>query len=323
MLHYVFLLSCNVVLIIFPLLIAVAYLTLLERKFIGAMQLRLGPNVTGPYGFGQPIADAIKLLSKEFIFPEKADKFLFTLAPILMFSLSMVGWAVIPIQNHVLANINLGVLYLLGVFSLSIYSVVIAGWSSGSTYSFLGAVRAAAQMISYELPMGMCLICVVLISGSLDLVTIAETNPCWQLELLMIPVCVIFFICTLAETNRHPFDLPEAEGELVGGYHVEYSSVGFALFFLAEYANMILSCVLTSIFFLGAWHAPFGIRGLEIIPGSIWLTLKVSFCIMLFITIRASLPRYRYDQLMILSWKYLLPITFLLVINIAIAVTYL
>ncbi len=301
----------KILLLLIPLLVSVAYLTLAERKIIGWMQLRVGPNVTGPFGLLQPIADAIKLLFKEPILPDKANKILFTLAPVVTFSLAMLGWAVIPIEDYVIADINVGVLYLLATSSLSVYGIVIAGWASNSQYAFLGAIRSAAQMISYELSIGLCIVCVLLVTGSLNLREIVEAQKHmpWHYQLLLWPMFVIFFISILAETNRHPFDLPEAEAELVAGYHVEYSSMGFALFFLGEYANMILMSAIATIAFLGGWLPPFGLDFLSFIPGIIWFILKVAFCLFVFIWVRAALPRYRYDQLMRLGWKMFLPIT--------------
>lgn len=284
------------------------------------MQLRLGPNVTGPLGLWQPIADAIKLLVKEPLLPDRSDKILFWLAPIITFVLAMAGWAVIPVsQGAVIADINVGILYLLAISSLSVYGIIIAGWASNSNYAFFGAIRSAAQMISYEVAIGLCIISVLLVTGSLNLseIVLAQKNrPLW-LDLLLMPMGVVFFISALAETNRHPFDLPEAEGELVAGYHVEYSSLLFSMFFLGEYANMTLMSALTTLLFLGGWLPPFGIELLSIVPGFVWFALKVGLCLFIFIWIRASIPRYRYDQLMVLGWKVFLPLTFCWVVGLA------
>ncbi len=306
----------SILFLIIPLLLSVAYLTLLERKIIGWMQLRQGPSVVGPFGLLQPIADALKLVFKEVILPVNSDKMLFLLAPVITFVLAMVGWAVIPINGQAIANINVGVLYLLATSSLGVYGIIIAGWASNSQYAFLGAIRSSAQMISYELSMSMCIACVLLLTGSMNLTEIvyAQHHLPWYLHLLLMPVLIIFFISVLAETNRHPFDLPEAEAELVAGYHVEYSSMPFALFFLGEYANMILGSAMTTVLFLGGWLPWFG---LQFIPAICWFIFKVVLCLFMFIWIRAALPRYRYDQLMRLNWKLFLPMTLILFVFIA------
>lgn len=310
--------------LLIPLLISVAYLTLAERKVIGWMQLRLGPNVVGPFGLLQPIADALKLMFKESIIPNKSDKVLFLAAPVITFTLAMIGWAVIPINTFVIANINVGVLYLLAISSLGVYGIIIAGWASNSKYAFLGAIRSAAQMISYEVAIGLCVVCVLLNANSLNLTDIVQANKNMPLymELLLLPMFVIFFISILAETNRHPFDLPEAESELVAGYNVEYSSMQFALFFLGEYANMILMSAMAVILFMGGWLPPFGLEFLNIIPGTLWFILKVMFCLFIFIWLRAALPRYRYDQLMHLGWKVFLPIALIWVVLISSVIVY-
>ena len=287
--------------LVIPLILCVAYLTYAERKIIASMQLRVGPNVVGPLGLLQPIADAVKLIFKETIIPERSNKFLFMLAPVITFILAMIGWAVMPVSEHfVIADINVGVLYLLAISSLGVYGVVIAGWASNSKYAFLGAIRSAAQMVSYEVAIGFSIVCVLIYSGSLNLREIVESHKHMPLymELLLLPMFVVFFISILAETNRHPFDLPEAEAELVAGYNVEYSSMGFALFFLGEYANMILMSGIATILFLGGWLPPFNIQFLNFMPGFFWFALKVAFCLFVFIWVRAALPRYRYDQLM-------------------------
>lgn len=302
----------KILLILVPLLLTVAYLTYAERRVIGLMQMRRGPNMVGYFGLLQPIADAIKLLFKEVIIPSKARKVVFVIAPMITFILSMIGWAVIPFdQGMVLANINVGVLYVFAISSLGVYGIIMAGWASNSTYAFLGAIRSSAQMISYEVSIGLVIVTVLLCTGSLNLTEIVEyqrTMPLW-IQLLLAPMAVIFFISVLAETNRLPFDLPEAEAELVAGYNVEYSSMSFALFFLGEYANMVLMSAITTTFFLGGYLPPFTITALEIVPGIVWFALKVAFLLFVFLWIRASLPRYRYDQLMRIGWKFFLPFT--------------
>ncbi len=310
--NYISHIAFKILILVIPLILFVAYLTYFERRVIGLMQMRKGPNIVGPFGLLQPIADAIKLIFKEIIIPSKSNKILFILAPMITFTLSLIGWAVIPIsQQFVIANINVGVLYVLAISSLGVYGIIIAGWASNSKYAFLGAIRSSAQMISYELSMGLVIICVLLVTGSLNLSTIVETQrnmPIW-IKLLISPMAIIFFISVLAETNRLPFDLPEAESELVAGYNVEYSSMSFALFFLGEYANMALVSAMTTTFFLGGYLPPFGLECLEFIPGAIWFLLKITCLIFVFLWIRATLPRYRYDQLMIIGWKVLLPIS--------------
>ena len=310
----------KILVVLLPLLLAVAYLTYMERKVIGAMQLRKGPNVVGPFGLLQPLADALKLIFKESILPTGANKFLFFIAPIITFSLAMIGWAVIPLnQDFVIANVNVGVLYLIAISSLEVYGVIIAGWASNSKYAFLGAIRSAAQMISYEVSMGLIIITVLICTGTLNLTELvdrAQDFPLY-LDLLLFPMMVVFFISILAETNRHPFDLPEAEAELVAGYNVEYSSMSFALFFLGEYANMILMSAILTIFFLGGWYPPFGIDALSFIPGTIWFIMKILFSLFIFIWIRAAFPRYRYDQLMRLGWKVFLPLSLIWVVLIS------
>lgn len=306
--------------IIIPLIVCVAYLTYAERRIIGLMQLRRGPNVVGPFGLLQPIADGIKVLTKEVIVPSNANKVLFIIAPMITFALSIVGWAVIPFDKGlVLANINVGVLYILAISSLSVYGIIIAGWASNSKYAFLGAIRSSAQMISYEISMGLVIVTVLLATGTLNLTEIVEAqkNFPWWMDVLLAPMAVVFFISVLAETNRLPFDLPEAEAELVAGYNVEYSSMTFAMFFLGEYANMILASAMTTTLFMGGYLPPFGIEALNIVPGVVWFLLKVSFLLFCFLWIRATLPRYRYDQLMRLGWKVFLPMTLLWVVLIA------
>ena len=293
-----------------PILIAVAFLTLAERRIIGAMQLRKGPNVVGPYGLLQPFADAVKLLFKETILPTGCSPVVFFLAPMVTFSLAMIAWAVIPVDDGwVISNINVGVLYLFAVSSLGVYGIVMAGWASNSRYAFLGAMRSAAQMVSYEVSIGFVMISVLLTAGTLNLSEIVEAQKGLWFFIPHFPMFILFFISVLAETNRHPFDLPEAESELVAGFMTEYSSMAFALFFLGEYANMIMMSGMVSILFLGGWLAPFDIAIFNAVPGIIWFALKISFCLFVFIWVRATFPRYRYDQLMRLGWKVFLPLS--------------
>ncbi len=300
----------KIILIIIPLLFFIAYLTFFERKVIGAIQLRKGPNVVGPFGLLQPIADGIKLLTKETIIPTNSNKLIFLFSPILTFTLALIAWAVIPVDyGMVLSNINVGILYVLAVSSLGVYGIIMAGWSSNSRYAFLGALRSAAQMISYEVSIGLIIISILLSVGSLNLTDIVMAQENLWYIIPHFPIFLIFFISTLAETNRAPFDLPEAEAELVAGYNVEYSALTFGLFFLGEYGNMILMSSMTTILFLGGWHAPFDINFLTIIPGFFWFFIKVCVLLFAFLWIRATLPRYRYDQLMRLGWKVFLPIT--------------
>jgi NADH-quinone oxidoreductase subunit H len=291
-----------------PVLIGVAYLTLAERKVLAAMQMRRGPNIVGPFGLLQPFADAIKMLMKETIIPSGASRFLFILAPMLLFMLAMLAWAVIPVnEGWAIADINVGVLYLFAISSLGVYGVIIAGWASNSKYAFLGALRSAAQMVSYEVSMGFVIVTVLLCVGSLNLSEVVRAQTKVWFFIPLFPMFVIFFISTLAETNRAPFDLPEGESELVAGFFVEYSSMSFALFFLGEYANMILMSALTTILFLGGWVPPMAIEPFIWIPGPIWFILKICLCLFTFIWVRATFPRYRYDQLMRLGWKVFLP----------------
>ena len=297
----------KIVAIVLPVLLSVAYLTYFERKVIGAMQLRRGPNIVGPFGLLQPMADGLKLFLKETIIPSGANRVVFMIAPMVTFILALVAWAVIPFdEGMVLADINVGILYLFAISSLGVYGILMAGWASNSRYAFLGAIRSAAQMVSYEVSMGLIIITVLLCVGSLNLSDIVMAQKGMWFVFPLFPMAVIFFISTLAETNRHPFDMPEAEAELVAGYNVEYSAMGFALFFLGEYANMILMSAMTSILFLGGWLAPFG---LTFIPGPIWLAVKIAFCLFIFLWVRATFPRYRYDQLMRLGWKVFLPLS--------------
>lgn len=299
-------LECLAILV--PLLMAVAYLVYGERKVLGAMQLRKGPNTVGPFGLFQTFADAIKMLTKETVIPSGANRVLYLLAPFLTFVLAMMAWAVIPTNNGwAIANINVGVLYLLGVSSLGVYGILIAGWASNSKYAFMGGLRSAAQMVSYEVSLGLVIVSIVLIVGSLNLNDIVLAQRHVWFALPMLPMFVIFFISSLAETNRAPFDLPEGESELVAGFFVEYSSLAFGLFFLGEYMNMILMSAMTSILFLGGWLPPIDIAPFNWVPGPIWLILKICFVLFMFVWVRATFPRYRYDQLMRLGWKVFLP----------------
>ena len=317
-----FLILMQAIGIIVPLLFGVAYLTYVERKVIAAMHLRRGPNVVGPFGLLQPLADGLKLFFKETIIPSGANRAVFVMAPMITFSLALVAWAVIPFGDGlVVANINVGILYLFAISSLGVYGILMAGWASNSKYAFLGAIRSAAQMVSYEVSMGFIIITVLLIAGSLNLSDIvnAQKESIWFIVPLF-PMFVIFFISTLAETNRHPFDLPEAEAELVAGYNVEYSAMTFALFFLGEYANMILMCSMTTILFLGGWLPPIDIAPFNWLPGPLWFIIKICGLLFIFIWIRATFPRYRYDQLMRLGWKVFLPISLASVVLVAGAV---
>ena len=300
----------KILVIVVPILLAVAYLTYFERKVIGAMHLRRGPNVVGPFGLLQPLADGAKLFLKETVIPSSANRAVFLVAPMLTFFLALIAWAVIPFgEGLVLADINVGILYLFAISSLGVYGVLMAGWASNSKYAFLGALRSAAQMVSYEVSMGFVIITVLLCVGSLNLTAVVEAQRDMWFVIPLLPMAVVFFISTLAETNRHPFDLPEAEAELVAGYNVEYSAMTFALFFLGEYANMILMCGMTTILFLGGWLPPFDIAPFNLIPGPVWFAFKIAALLFIFIWVRASFPRYRYDQLMRLGWKVFLPLS--------------
>ena len=296
--------------IVVPILISVAYFTLAERKLMGIIQRRRGPNVIGYLGLLQPLADGLKLFVKETILPSSSNLFLFILAPIITFLLSLMGWAVMPFsETIVLSDINLGILYLFSISSLSVYGILLAGWSSNSKYPFLGAIRSTAQMISYEVSIGFVIVNTCLCTGSFNLskVVLAQSNVWFIIPLF--PMFIIFAISMLAETNRHPFDLPEAEAELVSGYNVEYSAMTFALFFLGEYANMLLMSSFLAILFLGGWLPLFTFAPFVYIPGVVWFSLKMSLGVFFFILTRAALPRYRYDQLMFLGWKSFLPLS--------------
>lgn len=300
----------KILIVVVPLLISVAYFTLAERKILGAIQRRRGPNVVGIYGLLQPLSDGLKLLVKEVVLPSSANKGLFLMAPIITFFISLMGWAVIPYNKYsVLADINIGLLYMLAISSLGVYGIIISGWSSNSKYAFLGALRSTAQMVSYEISLGFILVTVILCCGSYNIQTIivSQTNN-WYL-IPFFPLFLIFFVSGLAETNRHPFDLPEAEAELVSGYNVEYSAMGFALFSLGEYANMLLMSATCTILFWGGWLSPLSNTIFCNLLPDVWFGLKICLFVILFIWMRAALPRYRYDQLMNLGWKTFLPIS--------------
>jgi len=300
----------QIVALVLPLLVAVAYLTYAERKVIAAMQMRKGPNVVGWFGLLQPLADGAKLFLKETILPRDASPVVFLAAPMLTFGLAMLAWAVIPVgDGWVLSDINVGVLYIFAISSLGVYGILMAGWASNSKYAFMGALRSAAQMVSYEVSMGFILITVLLCVGSLNLSDIVRAQETVWFAVPLLPMFVIFFVSALAETNRAPFDLPEAEAELVAGYNVEYSAMPFAMFFLGEYANMILMSALTVTLFLGGWLAPFGVAPFTWVPGPVWFALKVAAVLFVFLWVRATFPRYRYDQLMRLGWKVFLPLS--------------
>jgi NADH-quinone oxidoreductase subunit H len=318
----------KIVAVVLPLMGCVAYLTLWERKMIGWMHIRIGPNRVGPAGLLQPIADALKLLLKEIVIPAKANKALFVIAPIMTIMPVLAAWAVIPFgPETVLANVNAGLLFVMAITSVEVYGVIIAGWASNSKYAFLGAMRASAQMVSYEIAMGFVLVVVLMVSGSLNLIDIvAGQNRGYFADmgipllswnwLSLLPMFVVYVISGIAETNRHPFDVVEGESEIVAGHMVEYSGMSFAMFFLAEYAAMILISTLASLMFLGGWAAP--VAFLDWIPGWIWLGLKTFFVVSLFIWARASFPRYRYDQIMRLGWKVFIPLTVVYLVIVAI-----
>ena len=313
----------HILIIVVPLILCMAYLTYAERKVLAAMQLRQGPMMVGPFGLLQPLADGLKLLGKETIIPSGANRVIFVMAPMLTFMLSLIAWAVIPVNaDWVLADINVGILYLFAVSSLGVYGILMAGWASNSRYAFLGGLRAAAQMVSYEVSIGLVLVCVLLATGSLNLTEIVTVERPFWVDVLLFPMFIVFIISALAETNRAPFDLPEGESELVGGYNVEYSSMTFALFFLGEYMNMILMSAMTAVLFMGGWLPPFGIEALVFVPGFIWFVAKVCFVLFVFLWARATLPRYRYDQLMRLGWKVFLPFTLIWVVVVSGALMY-
>jgi len=309
----------KIVVLVLPLFGLVAYLTLWERKLISLIQVRLGPNRVGPLGLLQPIADALKLIGKEILTPAVANKGLFYLGPVLTIMPALAAWVVVPFGPDVaLANINAGLLFVMAIASMEVYGVIIAGWASNSKYPFLGAIRASAQMVSYEIAMGFCIVIVLMVSGSLNLSDIVAGQGKGQFAqmglnflswnwLPLLPIFVVYFVSGLAETNRHPFDVVEGESEIVAGHMVEYSGMSYAMFYLAEYANMWLISILTSLMFLGGWMSP--LSALDFIPGWIWLAIKTGFVVTLFIWIRATFPRYRYDQIMRLGWKVFIPVT--------------
>jgi NADH-quinone oxidoreductase subunit H len=308
MILFVIISLVKILIIVVPLLISVAYFTLAERKILGAIQRRRGPNVIGVFGLLQPLADGLKLFTKESVIPSNANKFIFVISPLISFAISLMGWAVITYDKYsVLSELNIGVLYLFAISSLSVYGIIMSGWSSNSKYAFLGALRSAAQMISYEVSIGFIIVTIVVCCGSFNLQTIIEAQKNMWFILPFYPLFIMFFTSSLAETNRHPFDLPEAEAELVSGYNVEYSGMGFALFSLSEYANMLLMSSLNSILFFGGWLPP--LTSLNFISGYIWFAVKICFFVILFIWMRAALPRYRYDQLMNIGWKIFLPVS--------------
>lgn len=304
--------------IVGSILLVMAYYTYAERKVLGAMQRRQGPMTVGPFGLLQPIADGLKLLSKETIIPSQASKVVFLIAPMLTFTLALVAWAVIPVDvGIVLADINVGILYLFAISSMGVYGIIMAGWASNSKYAFLGGMRSASQMVSYEVSMGLVIVTVILCTGSLNLTEIIMADrPVW-VQVMLFPMLIVFLISILAECNRAPFDLPEGESEITGGFMVEYSAMTFALFFLGEYTNMILMSAMTVVLFLGGWLPPFGIEALAVVPGFIWFVLKTFLIMFFFLWSRATFPRYRYDQLMRLGWKIFLPFTLVWVLIVA------
>src|ERR1700692_1604804 len=309
--------------IVVPLLLAIAYFTYAERKVLAYSQLRKGPNVVGPFGLFQPFADGIKLFLKETVVPSGANRIVFVAAPMLTFTLALVAWAVIPFGDGiVISNINVGLLYLFAISSLSVYGIIMAGWASNSRYAFLGALRAAAQMVSYEVSIGFVLVTVLLCAGSLNLSDIVMAQRHVWFVIPLLPMAVVFFISGLAETNRAPFDLVEGESELVAGYFVEYSAMTFGLFFMGEYGNMIMVSAMTAILFLGGWLAPFGVAPFTWVPAPLWLLLKTVFMMFCILWVRATFPRFRYDQLMRLRWKVFLPFSlFWLVLTAGVLVT--
>ena len=313
--NIVFLESYKILFLLVPVLVSVAMVVWLDRRIWAFVQKRQGPNVVGPFGLLQSLADALKYMFKEVIIPSSSNKVIFILAPIITMTLALISWAVIPFSaTQVLADINVGILYLFAVSSLGVYGIVMGGWASNSKYPFLGAIRSAAQMVSYEVSIGVIIINVLLCVGSLNLndIVIAQTKIWFVVPLF--PMFVIFFISSLAETNRPPFDLPEAEAELVAGYQTEYSGMMYAMFWLGEYANILLMCAMGSILFLGGWLAPIEIYPFNLIPGAIWLIFKILFLFVLFALVKAIVPRYRYDQLMRLGWKVFLPLSLIWVV---------
>ena len=301
--------------ILIPVLVSVALIVWLDRRIWGAVQKRKGPNVVGPFGLLQTVADALKYIFKEIIIPASSNKFIFVLAPVVTMTLALVAWAVIPFDDQlVLANINVGILYLFAVSSLGVYGIIMGGWASNSKYPFLGAIRSVAQMVSYEVSIGIIIINVLLCVGSLNLIDIVNAQQSLWFVIPLFPMFVVFLISALAETNRPPFDLPEAEAELVSGYQTEYSGMMYAMFWLGEYANILLMCAMGAILFLGGWLPPFDIFPFNAIPGPLWMILKILFLFFLFALVKAIVPRYRYDQLMRLGWKILLPFSLFYVV---------
>ena len=301
--------------ILIPVLVSVALAVWLDRRIWGAVQKRKGPNVVGPFGLLQTVADALKYILKEIIIPASSNKVIFVLAPIVTMTLALVAWAAIPFDNElVLADINVGILYLFAVSSLGVYGIIMGGWASNSKYPFLGAIRSAAQMVSYEVSIGIIIINVLLCVGSLNLIDIVNAQQNLWFVVPLFPMFVVFFISALAETNRPPFDLPEAEAELVSGYQTEYSGMMYAMFWLGEYANILLMCAMGAILFLGGWLSPFDIFPFNVIPGPLWMIIKILFIFFLFALVKAIVPRYRYDQLMRLGWKILLPFSLFYVV---------
>lgn len=319
----------KIILILIPLIVAVLFVTLAERKVIGYIQGRIGPNRVGFRGIGQPIADTIKLVFKEIIVPSASNRYLFFIAPMLALAPSIAAWSVIPFTHTwVLADVNAGLLFLFAMTSLGVYGILVGGWASNSKYAFFGALRSAAQVVSYEIAMGFALVGVIMAAGTMNLsgIVLSQSGGIWHwFWLPLLPLFVVYWISAVAETNRAPFDVAEGESEIVAGFHVEYSGTAFAVFFLAEYANMILVSAIASILFLGGWLSPFqGIPGLEslfaFVPGIIWFLLKLSFFIFLYFWMRATFPRYRYDQIMHLGWKVLIPITLVWIVVVAIVI---
>ena len=303
----------KIALIILPLMACVAWFTFAERKLIGYMQTRIGPNRVGPRGWGQPIADVVKLMFKEVVIPNKSNRYLFLIAPVLSLAPALAAWAVIPFTDSlVLADIDASLLYVLALTSMGVYGVIVAGWASNSKYAFLGAMRSAAQIVAYEIAMGFALVGVLMAAGSLNLreIVLQQSGGLWQWYWLpLLPLFVVYFISGVAETNRAPFDVAEGESEIVAGFHVEYSGMGFAVFFLAEYANMVLIAALTVLLFLGGWMPPIEVAPFTWLPGLFWFGLKTAAVAFLFLWFRATFPRYRYDQIMRLGWKVLIPVT--------------
>ena len=314
-LNIIFSETYKILFLLIPVLVSVAMVVWLDRRIWAFVQKRQGPNVVGPFGLLQSLADALKYMFKEVIIPSSSNKIIFILAPIVTMTLALISWAVIPFSStQVLADINVGILYLFAVSSLGVYGIIMGGWASNSKYPFLGAIRSAAQMVSYEVSIGVIIINVLLCVGSLNLNDIVEAQKNLWFVIPLFPMFVIFFISALAETNRPPFDLPEAEAELVAGYQTEYSGMMYAMFWLGEYANILLMCAMGSVLFLGGWLSPIEIYPFDLIPGAFWLIFKILFLFILFALVKAIVPRYRYDQLMKLGWKIFLPFSLLWVV---------